>query len=256
MRKLKALTRKRLDPGSASVQLPHQNIDATRPSSQSSAASPTSLPVRPLPPTSSSGTQSQAQAVAPTSATSTPQFLVQASEGPPSTANNASQLPPYGQVAVRRDGEETGNMGSKKDYWKLAVQKLQEEDPSTTTLIDALWQAASTTSSGDLATHLTDALKQSQTALEARRWKLSIGSKEIVVRERYERLAKGLLLFKDILNPAARLDPVHAGIPVAGFCVLIEVCSEDRKTSLTILTDLRTDDCCRLGTVCGYGERS
>ena len=248
MRKFKALTRKKVDGGSASEQLPHQNIDATRPSGQSTVARPTALTIRPPPPTSASGTQSQAQAVAPTSTTPPHDPSHQAINGQTSTANNAPQ------VAISRDGGEADSRASKKDYWKLAVEKLQEEDPSTTDLIKAVRKAAGNTNSEYLATHLGDALKQSREALEARRWKLTVGSKEIVIREQYERLAKGLLLFKDALNVAAGLDPLHAGIPVAGFCVLIEVCSDHRMSHVND-TDYQANDCRRLGTVCSYGER-
>jgi hypothetical protein len=54
----------------------------------------------------------------------------------------------------------------KKDYWQLAAQKLQEEDPSTAAHIEALRAAAAAeTSETDLAAQLLHDTKQSQAAL-------------------------------------------------------------------------------------------
>ena len=112
---------------------------------------------------------------------------------------------------------------AKKDYWQLAIQQLHKEDPSTIEQIAALQQAAAPTGQTDLAIQLRNATEQSRQTLEAKRWKIVVGSKEINVREQFDRLVRGVMLFKDVGNAAASLDPLHAGIPLAGFCVLMGV---------------------------------
>jgi hypothetical protein len=113
----------------------------------------------------------------------------------------------------------------KKDYWQLAAQKLQEEDPSTEAQIKALRAAAADKASEtDLAAQLLHATKQSQAALESKRWKITVSSREIELHKQFERLVKAITLIKDVGNAAASLDPVHAGLPFAGFCLLMQVC--------------------------------
>ena len=111
----------------------------------------------------------------------------------------------------------------KKDYWQLAIDKLKEEDPSTADQIAAVQQAAAETGSTDFAAQLLRATKQSQATLEAKRWKIPTRGGEVVLRDHLDRLLKVVTVFKDVGNAAASLDPVHAGLPLAGFCVLMQV---------------------------------
>ena len=83
--------------------------------------------------------------------------------------------------------------------------------------------AAAPAGQTDVAAQLLHATDQSRQTLEAKRWKIVVGSKEINVREQFDRLVRGVMLFKDVGNAAASLDPLHAGIPLARFCVLMGV---------------------------------
>ena len=112
---------------------------------------------------------------------------------------------------------------AKKDYWQLAIQQLQKEDPSTTDQITAMQHAAAPAGQTDLAIQLLHATEQSRQTLEAKRWRIVVGSQEINVHEQFDRLVRGVMLFKDVGNAAASLDPLHAGLPLAGFCVLMGV---------------------------------
>jgi hypothetical protein len=44
-----------------------------------------------------------------------------------------------------------------------------------------------------------------------------------VLHDQFDRLVKAVTLFKDVGNAAAIIDPLHAGLPLAGFCVLMQV---------------------------------
>ena len=127
------------------------------------------------------------------------------------------------QHGQRHDGTLLDANASKKDYWQLAVQQLQEEGSSIAEQIAGLNQAIVNTEHTDLATLLLHATERSHQALKAKRWKIKIGSKDIELRERFDRLIKTCLLFQEVGNAAASIDPLHARLPLAGFCVLMQV---------------------------------
>ncbi len=122
--------------------------------------------------------------------------------------------PPTTPVATKVD---------KKDYWQLAIDKLKEEEPSVASQIAAVQEAATVSGSTDFAAQLFHVTTQSQQALEAKRWKITTRAGEVVLRDRLSRLLKAVTVFKDVGNAAASLDPVHAGLPLAGFCLLMQV---------------------------------
>lgn len=104
----------------------------------------------------------------------------------------------------------------------MAVQQLQEKDAHTVEQIKAIQRAAVGVGDTDLITQLVTATEDRQKTLEAKRWKIVVGSKEVVVWEQFNRIIKYVSLFKDISSAAASLDPLHAGIPLAGLCLLMQ----------------------------------
>jgi len=59
--------------------------------------------------------------------------------------------------------------------------------------------------------------------MESTEWKIRLGSKSIKVRTQVERILKILSAIKDVGRQAASLDPVHAGLPVAGLYLILSV---------------------------------
>lgn len=84
-------------------------------------------------------------------------------------------------------------------------------------------QAAVEADSTDFAGQLLHVTKQSQQTLEAKRWKITTSSREVVLRDQFDRLVKVVAVFKDMGLAARNIDPVHVGLPLAGFCVLMQV---------------------------------
>jgi hypothetical protein len=72
-----------------------------------------------------------------------------------------------------RDGTSSDANASKKDYWKLAVDKLQEEDFSVTDQRAGVQQAGEVAGNVDFAAQLLHTTQQGQQELEPRRWKIS-----------------------------------------------------------------------------------
>lgn len=50
-----------------------------------------------------------------------------------------------------------------------------------------------------------------------------VGSEEIVLRDQLDRLMRVVTSIKDVASAAASLDPLHAGLPLASSCVLMQV---------------------------------
>ena len=208
----------RQQPSVGPVEPPHAQQDAVGSSLHSASQSnaPTSLPDR-------------VKAPAPGAISS-----------PPSSIPSAIIPIVVGVSASGQDEAPSGTASSgatikKKDYWQLAVDILQREDPSTDNQITAVREAVVGGEHTDLPSLLLQAAKEGRQALEAKRWTIKIGSRSIGVHEQFDRLINAILLFKDVGGAAASLDPLHAGIPFAGFCTLMQMATNDTDLYMTMV---------------------
>ena len=60
-------------------------------------------------------------------------------------------------------------------------------------------------------------------AMNDKKWKIHVAGSSIEVREQVDRLLKTILVAKDFISSAASMDPIHAGLPWAGVCMLLSV---------------------------------
>ena len=91
--------------------------------------------------------------------------------------------PQDSQHERRGGGSLPGTHVAKKDYWRLAVDQLQQEDQSVAEQIAAVQQAAHENGGVDFIAQLLDATNQAQQDLEHRRSKITIGSREYLLRD-------------------------------------------------------------------------
>jgi hypothetical protein len=56
-----------------------------------------------------------------------------------------------------------------------------------------------------------------------RQWRVKLCGRSLEVREQVDRIVKVVLVAKDFISSAASLDPLHAGLPWAGVCMLLPV---------------------------------
>lgn len=70
-----------------------------------------------------------------------------------------------------------------------------------------------------LVTKKLETMKQKQ-------WKLQMGEKTIEVRNQVDRIIKVVEFGKVLITSVASMDPVHAGLPWAGVCMLLPVRDE------------------------------
>jgi hypothetical protein len=59
--------------------------------------------------------------------------------------------------------------------------------------------------------------------MQSREWKVRLLGKSIKVRTQVERILNIVSILKDLGMQAASVDPVHAGPPVAGLCLILSV---------------------------------
>ncbi|RMZ80895.1 hypothetical protein DV737_g2799, partial [Chaetothyriales sp. CBS 132003] len=111
----------------------------------------------------------------------------------------------------------------------MAADKLQEEQPTLTEVIAGVQQAAQATGNGDFATQLFRTTEERRHELEAKQWKITVGSKQVILREQFERLIKAATVLKDVATVVGSSDPIHAGLPLAGFCLLMQMATNDHE---------------------------
>jgi N-terminal domain of NWD NACHT-NTPase len=57
--------------------------------------------------------------------------------------------------------------------------------------------------------------------MQEREWKIRLGDYSINLRDQIDRLLSLVIVTKDFASQAARLDPVHTGLPLAGLCLIV-----------------------------------
>lgn len=126
------------------------------------------------------------------------------------------------QSPLQDEGHSDVHAG-RKDYWKLAVEELQKEDPSIEGDLTEVQRAAEKAGNADFSTQLLHTTEQALEALKSKQWTMKAGSRAVVLRDHFNGLVKVLKVFKDVCNAIGNVDPVHAGLPLAGFCLLMQV---------------------------------
>lgn len=74
---------------------------------------------------------------------------------------------------------------------------------------------------------MSDLVAKKLAIMTAKQWRISLLGKSIETREQFDRIVKLALVAKDFISPAASMDPIHAGLPWAGVCVLLLVSNLD-----------------------------
>ncbi|KAJ0416849.1 hypothetical protein BJY00DRAFT_290688 [Aspergillus carlsbadensis] len=74
--------------------------------------------------------------------------------------------------------------------------------------------------------------------MERKQWKLLFWHHEIIIREKIDRIVQAFRIFEGIGSAVASLDPVHAGIPWAGVCILLQLVTNDSEQHSRVLDGL------------------
>jgi hypothetical protein len=112
------------------------------------------------------------------------------------------------------------------DLWENAYNKLSAEKED---LVDA-WKVVLAKNAGieedlPIKEKMSTVIDRELLKINNRQWKIRIFpmQKAVAVRKLVDKIVHVFEKLKDLGSTAASIDPVHAGIPFAGICVLVPV---------------------------------
>lgn len=115
-------------------------------------------------------------------------------------------------------------MAGNATLWNLAYDSFVRKSPKLDAAFkEILSQMPSSTNASSMEEEMSELVRREVDRMEAREWKITIRSKSIRIRTQMERILKILSFVKDLATQAAQLDPVYAGLPVAGLYLILSV---------------------------------
>lgn len=122
----------------------------------------------------------------------------------------------------------------KSDLWAQAYQDFTKENPK---LVHALEDLLSTrplepkipSSIPNREDELSGFIDSRLAIMNDRKWHVKMGEYSIEIRQQIDRIIKIVTVAKDFGSSLASMDPIHAGIPWAGICVLLPLIANDSK---------------------------
>ena len=123
-------------------------------------------------------------------------------------------------------GHNSGCRSPSFNYWRDAARQVEQDDPALMKTLYRIQEKAS--SQGQtLADKLLAETQKSRERLIERRWKVRFAGRELVIREKLESIIKSIQAFKDLGSSAAAIDPILAGLPWAGACLVMQIALND-----------------------------
>ena len=132
--------------------------------------------------------------------------------------------------------------------WAQAYQGLTDDDPRLVAALDHLLTQGTQlhdsrspspqSSYGDaknpgalpnMEEQMSALIESRLKIMDDRKWQLRMGEHTVQIRQQIDRIIKIVTVAKDFISSAASMDPVHAGLPWAGICVLLPLLSNDSK---------------------------
>ena len=119
-----------------------------------------------------------------------------------------------------------------KGLWEAAFGRLSDEKPDLVRRFNGVLESEThpVTSSANVGQHglptqaqLSELIERKLARMKDRQWRLPLGKTSIEVRKQIDRILQIVLVAKDLGSSLASMDPIHAGIPWAGVCVLLPV---------------------------------
>ena len=102
--------------------------------------------------------------------------------------------------------------------------KLSEKDPKLVQDYEhMLLKDPESSVKEDLQTKVSSILSRNLNKMTSRQWSIKWKGKPRQVRDQVDRIVKVVQVAKDSGSAAAGLDPIHAGLPWAGVCILLQV---------------------------------
>jgi hypothetical protein len=64
-------------------------------------------------------------------------------------------------------------------------------------------------------------------AMNEKQWRVKVCGRSVEIRQKVDRIVKVVLVGKSFISATASVDPIHAGLPWAGVCMLLTVSDLD-----------------------------
>ena len=90
----------------------------------------------------------------------------------------------------------------------------------------------------DSFTQLLEIADRKREKIEESRAKITFGSRTLILHDCLDEIIKTLSPLKEIATSVAGLDPVHAGLPVAAFCFLMQAISSNSVQFATMVAGM------------------
>jgi hypothetical protein len=115
------------------------------------------------------------------------------------------------------------------DLWQRAWEELKRENEKLVKrYTDILDGYSKLSANSTLQQKLRAIIEERQQEISKREWKIPIGKKPKRIRDLVEKILKPIIALKYLGTTVASLDPIHAGLPWAGICVLLPVSTNHR----------------------------
>lgn len=112
------------------------------------------------------------------------------------------------------------------DLWQLAYKNFLLEEPKMVQKYERmLLKDPESPGNEDLHTKMSTILTRKLNEMTSRQWSIKWKGKPRQVRDQVDRIIKVVQIGKDFGSAATGIDPIHVGLPWAGVCILLQVCS-------------------------------
>ena len=150
------------------------------------------------------------------------------------SSSSASPLPPVREISshstLAPSSNQTINQSAPDDLltkeciWSFAYEKLRETKPELLTVFETILQDDCVVPPDASAREkLSIAVATKKSAMIDKQWMIKFMNQKINVREQIHRIVKVVQTAQTLGSVAASLDPIHAGLPWAGVCVILTV---------------------------------
>jgi N-terminal domain of NWD NACHT-NTPase len=144
----------------------------------------------------------------------------------------SSTVTATGRDAMVTEGEQNSDVASKvlsepapkEDLWERAYDKLREERASLVEDYERILKGSGNIPEGmDLKEQISAVVTANRKIMINKQWKFKWRNKPKKVRDQVDRIVGVVQAVQGIGPAVTSLDPVHAGLPWAGVCLLLPV---------------------------------
>lgn len=117
--------------------------------------------------------------------------------------------------------------GVPKSLWDFAYDDLRSKEKALVDAFETIVTNESRAANADNTVQrerlMSDFIMKKLQTMNDRHWTFKICGSDIKLREVVVRIVKVVQIAREFVAPAANIDPIHIGFPLAGVCILLSV---------------------------------